>query len=282
MKIELDQVDAHYDSHQVLNGLSLTITDHTRLAVVGANGSGKSTLFKICTGMVQPTAGTVTLDGQSLTYSRPALRELRRRVQLVMQDPDDQLFSAEVFSDVSFGPINLGLSKDEVRRRVDEALELLQITHLARRPTHQLSYGERKRVTLAGAMAMRPDVLLLDEPSAGLDPEGVAEMFDALSVLEEYGTTLVLSTHEMELAWEWADRVAVIADGQATSGGIDLLVDPLVIRRSRLRVPILAQLAKELTPGRLPRTVAELLADVKTAAPVTGTRSSDMGTAATS
>jgi cobalt/nickel transport system ATP-binding protein len=198
-------------------------------------------------------------------YTRKGLREHRQNVQLVLQDPDDQLFSADVAQDVSYGPANLGLTAAETRDRVDEALHLLGIEHLRRRPTHQLSYGERKRVATAGAVAMRPCILLLDEPTAGLDPAGVEEMFTALERLERHATTVVLSTHDVALALDWADNVALVVDGRVHQGDpTTLLADVELLTRARLRRPwplaIAADLARDglLDPGTRPRNATEL------------------------
>jgi cobalt/nickel transport system ATP-binding protein len=188
-------------------------------------------------------------------------------VQLVLQDPDDQLFSASVAQDVSFGPLNLGLSEEAVRRRVGEALDLLAVDHLAGRPTHQLSFGERKRVAIAGAVAMRPCVLLLDEPTAGLDPSAVADTLAALTRLQEHDSTVVMSTHDVDLALRWADEVAVVVDRTVVQGPPgDLLGDDALLARARLERPwaltVGARLrALGLLPeGTLPRDVAGLLA----------------------
>lgn len=143
----------------VLSGAHLDIPPGSRLAILGANGSGKSTLLRCLSGAIRPHTGQVRVDGHPVDYSRSGLRRHRQTVQLVAQDPDDQLFSASVAADISFGPLNLDLPEPEVRDRVEEALDLLAITHLRDRPTHHLSYGERKRVAIAGAIAMRPCVL---------------------------------------------------------------------------------------------------------------------------
>lgn len=251
----------------VLVGADLLVRAGRRTALLGANGSGKTTLLRCLAGGHQPSGGEVAVDGTRVDYSRKGLRSHRQRVQLVLQDPDDQLFSADVTQDVSFGPMNLGLPVGEVRERVSEALALLGIEHLADRPTHQLSYGERKRAATAGAVAMRPAVLLLDEPTAGLDPAGVEEMLGALTRLEEHGTTVVLATHEVDLALAWADEAAVVVDGAVTQGPVeDVLGDDLLVGRARLRRPWALELADRLAgsglldPGVRPRDVDGLVA----------------------
>ena len=187
--------------------------------------------------------------------------------QLVLQDPDDQLFSASVAQDVSFGPLNLGLAEEEVRERVAEALTLLAVDSLAARPTHQLSYGERKRVAIAGAVAMRPCVLLLDEPTAGLDPSAVAEALAALARLQQHDSTVVMSTHDVDLALRWADEVAVVVDRAVVQGAPeDVLGDDDLLARARLGRPWALTLGARLRElgllpdGVLPRDAAALLA----------------------
>ncbi|AKT52741.1 cobalt ABC transporter ATP-binding protein [Arsenicicoccus sp. oral taxon 190] len=251
---------------EVLRGADLQVAGGRRVALLGANGSGKTTLLRCLSGGHRPSAGGIFVDGERVDHSRKGLRVHRQRVQLVLQDPDDQLFSADVAQDVSFGPLNLGLPEAEVRDRVEEALRLLGISHLADRPTHQLSFGERKRAATAGAVAMRPDVLLLDEPTAGLDPRGVEEMLSALARLEAHGTTVVLATHEVDLALAWADEAAVVVDGLVRQGPVaQLLGDDELVARARLRRPWQLDLTDRLVhagllpAGSRPRTVDDLV-----------------------
>lgn len=232
-----DLVAGYPSRSPVLTGAHLSLSDGGRLALLGANGSGKTTLLRCLSGAHRPTAGAILREGVPLDHTRAALRAHRSAVQLVLQDPDDQLFSADVTGDVSFGPLNQGLSDAEARQRVNEALDLLSITHLADRATHQLSWGERKRVALAGAVAMRPSVLLLDEPTAGLDPVGVAETRDTLDRLHATGTALVLATHDLVFARAWATEVAVVCGGIVTQGPTaEMLADEELLVRARLLV----------------------------------------------
>ncbi len=245
----------------VLWGASCRLPAGRRVALLGANGSGKTTLLRCLSGAHRPDSGVVRLAGEPLRHSRDALRAHRRRVQLVLQDPDDQLFSADVTQDVAFGPLNLGLTDDEARARVAEALGLLGIAHLAGRATHHLSYGERKRVTIAGAVAMRPAVLLLDEPTAGLDPSGVAEMRVALERLTAQGTTIALATHDVDFALTWADEAAVVVDGLVQQGPVvEMLADDELLGRAHLRQPWQLQVAAALGLAEMPRTLDEVLA----------------------
>lgn len=202
-----------------LDGLDFTVHRGERLALLGANGAGKTTLLLHCNGILKPHAGELRFDGAPLDYSRQGLLRLRARVGLLFQNPDDQLFSASIFEDVSFGPLNLGLSEEDARTRTEWALDRMNIADLADRPTHLLSFGQKKRAALAGVLAMRPEMLLLDEPTSGLDPAGVDELLDALDGLGAAGTALVLATHDLGLAADFADRAVVLAKGRSLAQG---------------------------------------------------------------
>jgi len=259
-------LEYQYEGVPALRGLTLRLQRGRCLALLGANGAGKSTLFLHLNGTLRPHRGEVRMNGRSCGHGRKELLEWRRRVGIMFQDPDDQLFAATVAQDVSFGPLNLGLSREETLRRVDEALAAVDIAHLAERPTHQLSFGQKKRVALAGVLAMRPEVVLLDEPTAGLDPSGVQELLAALDRLRAGGTTLALATHDMDLAFEWADAVAVLHEGRLLGEGAPeaILGDEATLRIARLRMPAALKLARTLrAAGSLgaaddPRSVEEL------------------------
>ena len=231
-----------------LRDLNLTVERGCKLAILGSNGCGKTTLLLHLNGTFRPTRGEVLLEGRSVGYDRRFLNHWRRRVGLVLQEPDDQLFAATVGQDVSFGPLNLGLSAAETGERVREALESLRIAHLADRATHSLSFGQKKRVAIAGVLAMQPEILVLDEPTAGLDAHGVTHLLGALQQLHEAGTTLVFSTHDVELAYAWADQVALFHEGAVLRQGetTAVLADREVMSQARLRPPLLLELAQLL------------------------------------
>jgi cobalt/nickel transport system ATP-binding protein len=233
---------------QALKGLDLTISKGRKLAILGANGSGKTTLLLHLNGTLKPRQGRVLLDGQPVSYDRRSLRTWRSRVGLVLQEPDDQLFSASVYQDISFGPLNLGLSEAETRVRIGEALAALNIADLAERATHMLSFGQKKRVAIAGILAMRPEVLLLDEPTAGLDAPGVSQLLAVLQQLHAQGTTLVFATHDVDLAYAWADQVAVFGTGIVLKQGnaVEVLSDKNLLQRANLRLPLILELTQEL------------------------------------
>jgi cobalt/nickel transport system ATP-binding protein len=252
-----------------LAGLDLRIERGRRLAILGPNGAGKTTLLLHLNGTLRPASGRVLLDGAATGYSRERLSVWRRRVGLVLQDADDQLFAASVAEDVSFGPLNLGLSDEEARQRVEEALAALSIADLADRPTHMLSFGQKKRAAIAGAVAMRPEILLLDEPTAGLDQSGAALLLDVLEQLQASGTTLVFTTHDVDLAWSFADDVALFREGRVLIQGSadDILIDAARMNEAGLKIPFLARIGLELracgvlgAEAPLPRQEASALA----------------------
>lgn len=264
-QLSCEHIVVRHGDHVVLNDLSVELTPGKRTAILGANGSGKTTLMRTLSGAIKPHSGKVLMDGRVLKHNSKGLNTHRSQVQLVLQNPDDQLFSADVYRDISFGPVNQGLDEATARSRVIEAMELMGVTHLAERPTHQLSYGERKRVACAGAVAMRPSVLMLDEPTAGMDPDAVQEMLAALDRLEAAGTTIAMSTHELDRILAWADRAIVLVDQNVVVGDpAELLSDPDLTSRTRLQTPWPLKLAKQLAdagkadPSWRPRTYDEV------------------------
>lgn len=258
---------------EALRGLDLAVGRGRKLALLGPNGCGKTTLFLHLNGTLKPRGGRVLLDGSPAGYDRRSLRDWRSRVALVLQDPDDQIFAATVERDVAFGPLNLGLSDAEVRERVGSALDALGISSLAARPTHMLSFGQKRRVAIAGALAMRPEVLLMDEPTAGLDADGVTRLMAALGSVAALGTTLVLSTHDVDLAYAWADEVAVFDNGSTVAQGpaADVLADAGTLAKARLQTPLLVDLARAMgLPKPWPRTRAGMIAAVAQGAAESG------------
>ena len=237
-----------------LTGLDLSVQRGRRLAILGPNGAGKTTLLLHLNGTLRPLSGQVVLDGTVMEYSRAMLSAWRRRVGLILQDADDQLFAASVAEDVSFGPLNMGLTEPETRQRVDEALTAMGIAPLAQRSTHMLSFGQKKRVAIAGSIAMHPEILLLDEPTAGLDHQGSAHLLAVLAKLEAQGTTLVFTTHDVDLAFEVADDVALFNHGKVLAQGPaeSVLADSELLQAAQLRMPFVLELGlKARQQGRL-------------------------------
>lgn len=202
-----------------LHRVSLTMTTGRRIAVLGRNGAGKSTLLLLAAGILRPQEGQIRLDDTPINYSRSGLRHLRQHVGLVMQSPDEQLFSASVWQDISFGPLNLGLSPAEARRAVYEAAALCDVSDLLDRPTHALSGGQKARVALAGVLAMRPQYLLVDEATSGLDRWARRQIVQVFDRLAAQGKTVILATHDLALARRWADLVIVLDAGSVAAVG---------------------------------------------------------------
>ena len=238
---------AYPDGTEAIADLSFRAMAGEFVAVMGANGSGKTTLLKLLMRLVRPQQGRISLDGADVAALHPA--ELYRRVGMVFQNPADQLFGSSVADDVAFGPRNLGLEPDEVEARVERSLLAVDALSLRDRPIHHLSYGQQKRVCLAGVLAMQPGVLLLDEPTAGLDPAGEHQMVELLMRLNrEQGVTMILSTHGVDLLPVLADRIYVLARGHVFQEGTprEVLADPQRAMQAGLRIPLIAQLFCEL------------------------------------
>jgi cobalt/nickel transport system ATP-binding protein len=218
--IEMKSVShAFADGSSGLHDCSLALGRGRRHALLGANGAGKTTLLQHLNGLLRPNAGRLLLEGRPYDYGRAGLAQLRRRVGLVFQNPERQLFSAQVEEDVSFGPLNLGLDDATVRARVKTALAAVGLSEHARRAVHHLSFGQKKRVCIAGVLAMEPDVLLLDEPMAGLDAQMQEELTALLDRLAARGTTILLSSHDIDFAYGWADDLHLMAGGRVIASG---------------------------------------------------------------
>jgi cobalt/nickel transport system ATP-binding protein len=222
-----------------LDGVDLEIWPGERVALLGANGSGKSTLLKLLDGIVAPTSGTIRAMGRdvaAVAAGQDAF-SFHREVGLVFQDPDIQLFSATVLDDVAFGPLQLGLSRDDVRQRCDEALAAMEIAHLADRAPFELSGGEKKRAAIASVLSLRPDVVLLDEPTASLDPRTKWVLVDLIQRLGAAGRTLVVATHELDIVPLIADRAVVLSEeGRVVADGVPatVLADTDLLVRANL------------------------------------------------
>lgn len=230
-----------------LQDISFIAPRNTRIAVIGSNGAGKSTLFKHLNGILQPTSGTVLVRGEPITKEN--IKEVRKTVGLVFQNPDDQIFSPTVEQDVAFGPTNLGLEEDIIRHRVSEALRIVGLEDYRTRVPHHLSGGEKKRVAIAGIIAMEPQVLVLDEPTAGLDPQGVNDVIRYIrDFSEKYGMTIIFSTHSISLVAELAEYIYVMNRGSFVAEGTvkEIFSRPDLLQSVRLDIPVLPKLITSL------------------------------------
>jgi len=252
------------DGTAALSNINLKVESGDFLALLGANGSGKTTLLKAMDGLIRDYNGKVELDGQNVLKMHP--RDIYRKMGLVFQNPDDQLFAHSVLEDVAFGPRNMGLSEGEVLKRVETALLQVEMDGTGSRNIHHLSYGQKKRVCIAGLLAMGHEILLLDEPTAGLDPVGEQRMLQLLANLNiENGVTIIMATHAVDLIPLFVKRIAILDNGSLVSVGTpeELFTEPDVMERVRLRLPHVSELfwllkfEDRLAVERLPLSIAE-------------------------
>lgn len=236
------------DGTLALNDLSLKIAKGKKIALLGNNGAGKSTLFQHLNGILQPTSGTILFQNQPMKYHGKALLALRSHVGIVFQDPDSQLFAGNVRQDISFGPINLGWSIEKVHQMVEWAMEETEVTQLQDKPIHFLSIGQKKRVAMAGVLAMNPEVMILDEPSAGLDPYYSKQILNLLNTIHKMEKTIILSTHDVAFAYEWADEIIVMNSGEVIYQGnpFDLFEQEDLLVKAHLEKPWIFEISKVL------------------------------------
>lgn len=203
----------HQDA-AAISEINLTIPQGARVAFLGPNGAGKSTLLLLFNGILRPTSGMMQFAGENYVYSKKGLTELRQKIGFVFQDHDSQLFAGTVLDDVIFGPMNLGMTLKQAEQRAKAVLEEVHMEEYLNSPIHFLSHGQKKRVAIAGVLAMNPEVVLMDEPTAGLDYAGMQDLSNIMEKLHECGKTLVVSTHDVEWVWSWADVVFVLNRGR--------------------------------------------------------------------
>ncbi len=236
-----------------LDGVNFKAKPGERIAIIGANGAGKSTLFKHFNGILKPSSGEILVKGKII--SKDNIIEVRKTVGVVFQDPDDQIFAPTVKQDVAFGPMNLGLGMEEIEKRVSESLETVRLTGFEDRAPHHLSTGEKKKVAIAGILAMKPEVLVLDEPTAGLDPGGAMRLIKLINGMNRYmGITTIVSTHEVDIVPMLADRVCIMSMGKIIGDGtpLEIFSSPDLIKKTHLRLPMVAQLMEMLQEEGVP------------------------------
>lgn len=235
------------NSHS-LNGLSLEIKRGHKVAFMGANGSGKSTFFLCCNGIHRPSSGTLYFNGEPIDYSKKGLLDLRAKVGIIFQDPDNQLFSASVYQEISFGILNLGVSEEKAKEEVEKVIDYLEITPFRHKPTHALSGGQKKQVSIADILVMHPDVIILDEPAAALDPKHTTMVNHIVDQLTAEGITVLMSTHDVNYALEWADDIFLFKDGKVLMYGTPLEVfsNQSALAETNLEQPAVLQLFHSL------------------------------------
>lgn len=252
------------DGARALDGVTISVREGARTALLGPNGAGKSTLLLHMNGIFLAQKGLVRVAGREIDQKNE--KWVRTVVGLVFQDPDDQVFSSTVWEDVAFGPKNMRLSDAEVEQRVGAALKAVKMENFRDKAPYRLSYGEKRRVAIAGVLAMSPKVIILDEPLACLDPQGKDDLLEVLSGLNDQGTTVIVATHDVDFAVQWAEQVLVIKDGKTLAqGDTSILADERVIREARLNFPIITRLFKKLpglVTGKMPLTVDDAVFEI--------------------
>ena len=259
------------DGTKALRGVDISIERGKKTAFVGPNGGGKSTLFLLLNGTLRPAGGEVRFRGKRLRYESSILREVRRDVGIVFQSSEDQLFAPTVYQDVAFGPANLGLPREEVLRKVEMALLHLGISELGRKPPHHLSGGQKRKVAISGVMVMEPEVLILDEPISNLDSVGAEEILEILDELTDSGKTVIISTHDVNLAYQWSDYVYLLVKGKVAGHGKPDVIfrDSRLLSVSGIGHPILLEIYDEIAKRKLalegesPKSIAELVSLLK-------------------
>ena len=254
--IEIKNLKYAYTSDKpALRGIDVTIGKGERIAVIGSNGAGKSTFFLNLNGVLTPDSGEIYFKGQKLTRDKKDLNTLRKSIGIVFQDADNQIIASTVMGEVSFGPMNLKLPREEVVRRVDEALEYMNITDFKDRPPHYLSGGEKKRITIADIIAMHSEVIVFAEPTAALDPLNAEMLEEVLEKLAAQEKTMLISTHDVDFAYRWAERALVFCDGQiiADAPPAEIFNDAEILRRANLKKPMMLEVYNAMVAkGMLP------------------------------
>ena len=268
--IEAQDVSYTYDgnSEKALDGLSLKIRRGAKVAFMGGNGSGKSTFFLCLNGIRRPDGGTIYIDGKPVEYTRKGLLDVRGKVGIVFQEPDSQLFSASVYEEISFGILNLGADEDTARREVERVIEELEITPFQDRPAHALSGGQKKQVAIADILVMHPEVMILDEPAAALDPKHTKKVQEIVDRLSGKGITVLMATHDIDYAYAWADEIVLMHEGKVIRQGppAEVCTDREALEKASLELPVVVKIyerlrEKNLIPEdmALPGNVEELI-----------------------
>lgn len=236
------------DGTKALKKIDFNIKKGEKIAFIGGNGSGKSTMFLCLNGVLRPTSGNVYYENKQIEYTRKGLLDLRSKVQIVFQDPDNQLFSASVYEEISFGILNLGIDENIAEVKVNEVIKELEIEPFVNKPTHFLSGGQKKRVSIADILVMDPEVIILDEPTSALDPKYTKVVNNLIDALTEKGKTVILSTHDVNQALKWADRIFVFMDGKIVREGVpeEIFFDDETLNKANLLEPYTIKLYKNL------------------------------------
>lgn len=248
--IEAQDVSFTYDGNdaKALDGLSLKIRRGAKVAFMGGNGSGKSTFFLCLNGIRKPDRGKIWIDGSPISYTRKGLLNVRSKVGIVFQEPDNQLFSASVYEEVSFGILNLGADEETAKREVEHVLAELEITPFQDRPVHALSGGQKKQVAVADILVMHPEVMILDEPVAALDPKHTRKVQEIVEGLSKKGITVLMATHDIDYAYAWSDEIVLMKNGKVIRQGTpdEVCSDETVLKEAGLELPVVVRVYERM------------------------------------
>lgn len=241
------------DGTQALKNINIEIEKGEKVAIIGPNGAGKSTLFSHFNGLTEPTSGCVKIEGKAISFEKDELLKVMQKVGIVFQDPNDQLFAPTVKEDIAFGPMNLGLSYDEVEKRVEDALKMVGMENYEDKTPHHLSGGQQKRIAIAGIIAMKPEIMILDEPTAGLDPDGVEKVLNIMNQLNKEGMTLIISSHDIDMISKYADKIFILYNGEIIESGNKnkIFSDMELLKKAHLRTPITTEILYNLKESGL-------------------------------
>lgn len=237
---------AYSEEKKALSDINLKIFEGERIAVLGSNGAGKSTFFLNLNGVLKSDDGEIIYKGKTVT--KKDMNELRKNVGIVFQDADNQIIASTVLGEVSFGPMNLKIPIDEVKKRVYEAMEYMNITKFKDRPPHYLSGGEKKRVSIADIIAMKSEVIIFDEPTASLDPVNASMLEEVLKKLSYENKTILISTHDVDFAYRWAERIIVFSGGKIIGQGtpVEIFKNNEILKEANLKRPMMLDVYEAL------------------------------------
>ena len=248
--IQAENLSYSYEENdrKALDGLSVRIGRGRKVAFMGGNGSGKSTFFLCLNGILRPDEGRVLIDGEPVSYTRKGLLDVRKKVGIVFQEPDNQLFSASVFQEISFGILNLGVDEETARREVEKVIRELEITPFQNRPAHALSGGQKKQVAIADILVMHPEIMILDEPASALDAAHTKKVHELIRGLTEQGITVLMSLHDIDYAWAWADEIVLMHEGKVMKQGTprEVCEDEEALKKAGLARPGVRRIYEKL------------------------------------
>lgn len=248
--IQAENLSYSYEENdrKALDGLSVRIGRGRKVAFMGGNGSGKSTFFLCLNGILRPDEGRVLIDGEPVSYTRKGLLDVRKKVGIVFQEPDNQLFSASVFQEISFGILNLGVEEETARQEVEKVIRELDITPFKDRPAHALSGGQKKQVAIADILVMHPQVMILDEPASALDAVHTKKVHELIRELTEQGITVLMALHDIDYAWAWADEIVLMHEGKVIRQGTpgEVCEDENALKKAGLERPAVLRIYEKL------------------------------------